>query len=91
MQLKHKLKIYPPRVKMTVMMANSNPYSLKVKVSGCSSENQLDMDIGFPLGNIIMEAWLFCYSIFSYTEATHSPLPNGTHLQCQSHKIVVKG
>ena len=51
MQLKHNLKMYPPRVIMTVTLVNITPFKLDVKVTGCSSENQLDRDITFPLGN----------------------------------------
>ena len=50
MQLRHNLKMYPPRVKMTVTMTNNKPFKLSVKVAGCLRENQLDMDISFPLG-----------------------------------------
>jgi hypothetical protein len=51
MRLKHELKMYPPRVIMTVTLVNTapDPFKLNVKVSGCSSENQLDRDITFPL------------------------------------------
>ena len=53
MQLKHNLKMYPPCVIMTVTLVNITPFKLDVKVTGCSitSENQLDRDITFPLGN----------------------------------------
>ena len=56
MQLKHDLKMYPPRVMMTVTLVNTAPFKLNVKVTGCSSDNQLDRDIIFPLlGNQIVQ------------------------------------
>ena len=55
MRLKHDLKMYPPRVMMTVTLVNTAPFKLNVKVAGCSSESQLDRDITFPLGNQIVQ------------------------------------
>ena len=36
---------------MTVTMRNAIPFKLYMKVSGCSSDDQLDVDISFPSGN----------------------------------------
>ena len=52
MELKHKMKMYPPRVKMTVLMKTTDPIKLSVDVIGCS--NNLDMDLVLPIG----ETWL---------------------------------
>ena len=49
--------MYPPCVKITVTMRNTNPFKVSVKVKGCSTENDLDMDISFPLGNLIF--WVY--------------------------------
>ena len=48
MHLKHDLKIYPPRVIMTVTMKTST-FVLPVKFEG-STKNVLDMELTFPLG-----------------------------------------
>lgn len=51
MKLKHKRMIYPPRVRMTVATGGAHrPFVIPVKVTGCSSTDQLDMDITFPPG-----------------------------------------
>ena len=50
MKLRQKLKMYPPRVKMTVLMTNPNHvFNLPVKITGCSKDSWLDVDIIFPL------------------------------------------
>ena len=51
MQIRHRIKMYPPRVKMTVCIRGSNQqFKLPVKFSGCSNESQLDVELIFPLG-----------------------------------------
>ena len=51
MQLRHERKMYPPRVKMTVVMKNPDTIlKLPVRIDGCSSDNQLDTELTFPLG-----------------------------------------
>lgn len=49
MQLKHKQGIYPPRVKMTVVMDKPDTIILPVEVMGCLSEGQLNMKLILPL------------------------------------------
>ena len=51
MQLRHNLKMYPPRVKMTVSMNSSDvAFKLPIKFNGCSDDSQLDIELTFPLG-----------------------------------------
>lgn len=51
MQLRHDLKMYPPRVKMTVSMKRSDlAFKLPIKFNGCSDDSQLDIELTFPLG-----------------------------------------
>ena len=51
MQLRHERKMYPPRVKMTVAMKNSDHVmKLPVRIEGCSGDYQLDTELTFPLG-----------------------------------------
>jgi hypothetical protein len=50
MKLKHKTKMYPPRVKMTVSMNNPNHFILPVKVLGCEGNDKLDVELTLPLG-----------------------------------------
>lgn len=51
--------MYPPRVKMTVAMTNPSHFiTLPVKVSGCESDGNLDMELTLPLGIIDIK----CYS-----------------------------
>ena len=67
MKLQHDLKIHPPRVKMTVTTTNDiSPFILRMNVAGCSSENQLDMDITFPLGNQTT-----CVQCYNYLNEIH--------------------
>ena len=54
MKLKHEMKTYPPRVKMTVILADASDYvKIPVKFDGCSNDDQLSLDLMFPLGIII--------------------------------------
>ena len=50
MELKHKTKMYPPRVKMTVIMKTTDPIKLSIDVIGCS--RNLDMDLVLPIGKL---------------------------------------
>ena len=52
MKTRHVRRMYPPRVKMTVLM-NSSEYLFKlpIKFIGCSADSQLDVELAFPLGN----------------------------------------
>ena len=52
MQLRHERKMYPPRVKMTVAMNNSDKViKLPVKIEGSQSDDQMDTELTFPLGS----------------------------------------
>ena len=52
MLLRHKRKMYPPRVKMTVTMRNPETIiKLPVRIEGCV-DKRLDTELTFPLGNI---------------------------------------
>ena len=49
MKLKHMMKMYPPRVKMTVRINSSlNNHTLPVTFVGCQSDD-LDVQLMFPL------------------------------------------
>ena len=48
MELKHEMKMYPPRVKMTVLMKTTDSIMLSIDVIGCSRD--LDMDLVLPIG-----------------------------------------
>ena len=51
MQLRHDLRMYPPRVKMTVSMKSSDvAFKLPIKFNGCSDDSQLDIELTLPLG-----------------------------------------
>ena len=47
MKLQHDCKLYPPRVMMTVTCKSkaSEPFKLPIRIVGCSSDSQLDMEI----------------------------------------------
>ena len=45
MQLKHNEKMYPPFVKMTIMVRKKECIKLPVKIVGCLKEGNLDVDI----------------------------------------------
>ena len=54
MKLKHKKKMYPPRVTMTVIMKNpSSTLTLPIRFIGCSSGHQLDVELILPLGKVV--------------------------------------
>ena len=49
-KLQHELKMYPPRAKMTVLMSSPDHIlKLSIKIKGCSSNDQLDTELAFPL------------------------------------------
>ena len=49
-KLQHEKNIYPPRVKMTVVMrAPDHILKIPIKIKGCSRHNQLDVELAFPL------------------------------------------
>ena len=51
MQLRHEKKMYPPRVKMTVSMKDTDMIiKLPVRIEGSLSDDQLDTELTFPLG-----------------------------------------
>lgn len=53
MKLKHDLKMYPPRIIMTVIM-KSSAFVVPVNIEGCSTDDLLNLDLAFPLGIIII-------------------------------------
>ena len=49
--LKHQMKMYPPRVIVTVMMKEPDTaVSIPVTFSGCENNDQLSTKLIFPLG-----------------------------------------
>ena len=50
MQLKHMTKVYPPRVKMTIILRDFESHKLLIKFLGCSTDCQLDTELILPLG-----------------------------------------
>ena len=56
MQLRHEKSMYPPRVKMTVVLKNPDTVlKLPVRIEGCLSDNQLDTELTFPFGMLHIE------------------------------------
>ena len=53
MEIRHKTKMYPPRIKMTVCMKSSDQQLIKLQVKfiGCSGDSQLGAELIFPQGN----------------------------------------
>ena len=50
MLLRHERKMYPPQVKMTVRLQDStNIFKIPVKVFGCSTDSELDVELTFPI------------------------------------------
>jgi hypothetical protein len=92
MRLKHESKMYPPRVMMTVTAVNTAPFKLNVKVSGCSSEDQLDRDITFPLLGTATFKLPFNYShhVICDTETAHSTSAVA-QLRSLSHTVITRG
>ena len=54
MRLKHLTKMYPPRVKMTIMLKDLESHKLLIKFLGCSTDCQLDTELALPLGMCCM-------------------------------------
>ena len=54
MHLRHERKMYPPRVKMTVIKQSDNILKLPVRIEGCSCDHQLDVELTIPLGIVIV-------------------------------------
>ena len=52
MKLQHERRIYPPRVKMTIMLKDSKSRKLLVRFVGSSNDNQLNTELPLPLGMI---------------------------------------
>ena len=53
MQLRHERNMYPPRVKMTIILRDPNVIiKLPVKFSGHDGDNQLDVELSVPLGRL---------------------------------------
>ena len=50
LKLRHELKTYPPRMKMTVVTQPSEHLILPVQFEGCSDDCRLNLDLIFPLG-----------------------------------------
>lgn len=51
LQLRHKRKMYPPRVKITIRMRDpSAPVVLPVRFRGCVIDGKLDVELSLPLG-----------------------------------------
>lgn len=50
MYLRHKLKMYPPRVHMTVRMKTTDDRKVPVNFEGCTGDSQLNMELTFPIG-----------------------------------------
>jgi hypothetical protein len=49
-KLRHEKKIYPPRVKMIVIMTSPEQVTkLPIKFAGCAIDDQLDVELVFPL------------------------------------------
>lgn len=49
MRLRHKSRMYPPRVQMTVTMESMDYIKLPITFEGCSSDSQLNMELIFPM------------------------------------------
>ena len=47
---KHKYKMYPPKVKMTITRKSNDVTKLPIKITGCLDEGLMDMDIPLQLG-----------------------------------------
>ena len=53
MKLRHKTKMYPPRIKMTISMTNSDFTStLPIKFEGCTDNSLLDVNLTIPIGKL---------------------------------------
>ena len=65
MLLRHEMKMYPPRVKMTVIVKNTHAVKIPMKFEGCTSDSKLDMELAFLPGstypNLLSIANKLCY------------------------------
>ena len=53
-KLMHDTKVYPPRVKMIVVMKSSNAFILPIRVEGSNVDEQLGVDLCFPFRGVII-------------------------------------
>ena len=47
MRFEHNKKMYPPRVKMEVIMKTHDPFTIVMKFSGSLDDRQLDLKLAF--------------------------------------------
>ena len=86
MRLKHEEKMYPPRVKMTIMVRNQECFKLPVKIEGCSKEGHLDMDIAIGIKLLISLApvmyGIYCTEVRGREAAQGLRSINAMHPKC---------
>ena len=77
MTLQHTLKIYPPKVTMTVRPSTSAPQVLTITVSNVREEDNLDEEIAFPFSMFLtVTSCIDWHTIVSYfTQATDQDYP----------------
>ena len=97
MKMRHKRRMYPPRVKMTVCMRSSDQqFKLIVKFLGCSHDSQLDVELAFPQGNnsCIMHAipcnvtsWIFLIEL-SLRSISHVQIcESSSKIRCELYVV----
>ena len=70
MKHSHLIKVYPPRVKMTVISETSKWFKVVVRFTGCLPENQLDLEVLFPLSKCSVHDCTV-YLSYHYTIASY--------------------
>ena len=50
MKLRHSTCIYPPRVKLTIVLCSEDIVKVPIKFVGCLADNQLDIELALPIG-----------------------------------------
>ena len=74
MWLKHTMKMYPPRVKLTICWTKSDDiFTIPIRFTGSSLDSQLDVDLKFPIGMHKIIIVLVQYTVL-FTTLYHSQI-----------------
>jgi hypothetical protein len=82
MKLKVKMKMYPPRVKLTVKVDPSLPnFKCLIKIEGCLDEEDLDTELIFPLESPLNhKCKLICMTVWYIHRKKGGSHDNGVHI-----------
>ena len=86
MHLRHKLRIYPPRIQMTVRLKTVDDIRLPITFEGCSNDSQLNVELTFPIGNLVLK--LLPVNDFLTLLVTRDSLPSSPTSSSSSNRVL---